>query len=430
VRTALLNSVIERLRPWYLRHVYFKWVPRSKPDYFSSCWNLPEFSHSLQNSSRDLTFIFLPMNDWHTRTQRNQHLALDLARRGYPVVYVNPHLGREFPDTLRCGEEERLMQIENNLLELHIHLPREPVFHHRLLTGAESLRISTAVTNALRRTGARRAVQVVSFPIWLDAAVSIRGARGAPLIYDCHDYLAGFSNVAQEIIDREADLFRSSDLVLCSANSLMNRAAAETSSPCVLLRNAAAHEFFSVMQQLPDQVTIGYAGAIDSWFDADAIRFAAQARPQWRFELIGRVESAAVAALADLPNVHLAGEVPFSELPRRLAKVTAAIIPFRLNPLIQATDPIKAYEYLACGLPVVASQMPELERFGDLISFYKTPADFLAQLDQAAVPEPVETRERRRRFVATETWQARGAKLAELAEKLSAEYAGGTGPSR
>jgi len=358
------------------------------------------------------------MNDWHTRTQRNQHLARDLARRGYPVIYVNPHLGREFPDTFRRGREERLMQIASNLLELHVHLPREPVFHHRLLTSDETLRIRDAVTRALQRTGAQRAVQIASLPIWLDAAVAIRATHGAPLIYDCHDYLAGFLNVADEIIQKEADLFRSSDLIVCTANSLMNRAAAETPAPCVLLRNAAAHEFFSVKQEMPEQVTIGYAGAIDSWFDADAVRFAAEARPHWRFELVGRVENPAVSALAALPNVHLMGEVRFSELPQHLGRWTAAMIPFRLNPLIEATDPIKAYEYLACGLPVAACRMPELERFGDLVAFYDSPAQLVSQLDQITAPQCADKREQRREFVATETWEARGAKLAEFAANL------------
>jgi glycosyltransferase involved in cell wall biosynthesis len=101
-----------------------------------------------------------------------------------------------------------------------------------------------------------------------------------------------------------------------------------------------------------------------------------------------------------------------------LATFTAAVIPFLLDPLIQATDPIKAYEYLASGLPVVASRMPELERFGDLIGFYDTPAEFLAQLDEAIAHESADKLERRREFVTAETWEARGARLAELAENL------------
>jgi len=420
VSGTLAERLFERLRPWYLRRIYFKWVPESKPEYFSSCWDFPEFSPPLLEKTKDIAVIFLPMNDWHTRIQRSQQLAREMARRGFPVIYVNPHLGREFPDLYRRGQNYRLLQIEPNLLELHIHLPREPVFHHRRLAPDESSRVAAAVRRALAEVDVKRSVQIAAFPIWLDAALAIR--RDLPLgsfLYDCHDYLPGFSNIAPEIVVQETELLRSSDLVLCTSDALMARAASVTAAPRVLLRNAAADDFFRVTPQPSTQILIGYAGALDSWFDVEAVRFAAESRPDWRFELIGRVENDAVLALSALPNVQLTGEVPFSELPQRLARFTVAVIPFLINPLIEATDPIKAYEYLACGLPVVASAMPELERFGEWIACYESPADFVAKLNRAAGPEPDDVLARRRRFVETETWNARGAKLAEIIEQLN-----------
>jgi hypothetical protein len=215
-------------------------------------------------------------------------------------------------------------------------LPREPVFHHRLLTPAETETLAQAICQLLRQFGATPIVQIVSLPVWLKPAQSLRDSNSAPIIYDCHDYLPGFSTIAKGILETEPELFRSSDLVVCSAQSLMERAQSlgTPEARCVLVRNAAAPEFFSARgheakSALP--IRIGYVGAIESWFDAESMETAARAHPEWQFHLIGRVENEAVRQLSRFPNVHLAGEVNFSQLPGILSSFTVGVIPFILN---------------------------------------------------------------------------------------------------
>ncbi len=419
IHSIRLSALRELLRPFYLRRLYFPLFPSRKPPYFDAAWLYPDAEAPAD--ARRPAVIFFPMNDWHARAQRTAHLARALSRQGYPCIYLSPHLGREFP---RCPDRSarvRLTQLAPDLYELHVHLPREPVFHHRSLTAPESGILAEAIQGALRFIRARAAVQILAFPVWLDAALAIKRHTGAPIIYDCHDYLPGFSGIAPSIVAREPDLFRLSDGVVCSSENLIRRAQSLLANAPVLIRNAAPAELLITPRRAdipPSPVIIGYIGALDSWFDCEAVRAAALARPDWRFQLVGRVENSAVAQLAALPNIELTGEIPFRLLGDYLSRFTIAVIPFALNSLIDATDPIKVYEYFAAGLPVVASQLPELDRFSHLLWRYQNPSDFVSKLGLALTADSASLQEQRRSVAAAETWEKRAETLIRLIDHL------------
>ena len=91
----MFDKLREFVRPFYLRNIYFPLFPGRKPPYFDAAWRFPALDPEPQPDKP--VILFLPMNDWHTRIQRTQHLARALSVRGFRCVYLNPHLGREFP---------------------------------------------------------------------------------------------------------------------------------------------------------------------------------------------------------------------------------------------------------------------------------------------------------------------------------------------
>ncbi len=128
-----------------------------------------------------------------------------------------------------------------------------------------------------------------------------------------------------------------------------------------------------------------------------------------------------------LPNVRLAGEVPYSELPAFVAAFDVCTIPFLRTPLTEATNPVKIFEYFATGKPVVARRLPEIEAFADVITLYDSPAEFVSGLEQAVRENvtPGPGAERRRALARQNTWQARyqvlKARLDSLSPKTRAE---------
>jgi Glycosyl transferases group 1 len=424
-RSRRVEKMKELLRPYYLRWVYFRLFPARRPESFVAPWryrfgrfpaprleppppvaNLPDL-------------VLFPMTDWHARLQRTQHLTRAFARLGHRCLYVNPHLGRQFETTPLFDRASRLVSLEENIWELHVRLPREPVFHHRLLTSDESCSVAAAVRQALDWMGTRRAVLLASLPIWLHPAQLLRDLLGWPLVYDCHDLLAGFANMAPEIVNAESQALQSADLVLFSSPRLAELFAA--GKPFLLLRNAVDFAHFASVPAASDgQPVAGYVGALERWFDVAALHAAASATPNCCFLLAGRVENPRIEALRALSNLEFLGEVPYARLPEIYARFRVGLIPFLINELTLATNPIKLYEYFSRGLPVVTAPLPEVEAFGDLVYPATSPAAFAAQLRCALAEDDPGRRARRVCIARQESWSARATLLAGELRRFTA----------
>ena len=429
----MLRNLKEAVRPYYLRWVYFRLFPSARPPHFSACWKFPWCPLSVRapiqfgERGHEPSFLFLPMADWHTRIQRSQHLARAFARGGHRCFFLNPHLGREFRHTRLREKGHRVALLEPGIVELHVRLPREPVFHHRLLSGAENRIVLTALETLMQASGIRRLIQIVSLPTWCDVAAGLKKLSGSPIVYDCHDLLGGFQAIAQEIVEREVELLRLSDLVVFSAQYLMDRKVAVfpwLKDKAVLVRNAADFPHFTAARREASPYrttvpkTIGYAGSLNHWFDTAAVREAALRRPDWSFVLVGRIEDERILALSKIKNVHLLGEVPYAELPKYMAQFDVGLIPFLRNELTLAANPIKLYEYFSLGLPVVSTRLPEVELFGDLVYLADDPQSFASQVERAAEETGESLRERRMAIARQESWAARAEQLLVAFERI------------
>ncbi len=426
-----LARLKEILRPRYLKWVYFRLFPEARPAYFRECWSYPEadvagWAERMGGDGEEPDVLWLPMTDWHTRIQRTQHLARALAAAGQRNFYLNPHLGREFPHPYGIQRRVRHVEIEPGIIETHVHLKREPVFHQRRLEAEETKAVTEALAAVVEAAGSRRLVQMLSFPLWLETARELRERFGAPIVYDCHDLLSGFPLVARPLVEAEEEVFEAADLVVFSARRLWDvhvRERPELAERAVLVRNGVEESWVQGGDgpAKTGEVVIGYAGALDYWFDAEALREAARRHPGWTFVLLGRVEDEGLRRmLSGVRNVRFGGEVPHRELRERLEEFTVGVIPFLRNELTLGANPIKLYEYFSRGLPVVSADLPEVAAYGDLVYLYVDPQEFVAQLERAVAEADPLQRERRRAVAAQETWTKRAGALREAFRSLLA----------
>ena len=169
----------------------------------------------------------------------------------------------------------------------------------------------------------------------------------------------------------------------------------------------------------PNRLTVGYAGAVDDWFDFELVAAAARLRPNWTFRIVGGWEGRRASRAGFPENVVFEGERPYSEMPEIRATFDVEMIPFRLSPLTHATDPVKLYEALAAGRGVVATPMRALASLAelDLVRLAATPEELIRQLASAAAAGRSEI-ERRRAFARENTWDSRAVQLSERIREL------------
>lgn len=409
----------ERIRPYYLRAIYFPLYPAGKPPEFDRCWQPP---HEFAGGPARLDIppphrawpdvVILPMTDWHHRLQRSQQLARHLAALGHRCFLLNPHLGREYPAAPWRARRPALAQLDERLFEVHAPLPREPVFHQRLLAPAESRAVFEALDWALQRAAASQADILFALPTWTATAQALRQAWGGLLAYDCHDWLAGFSNMAPEITRAEPEAMSAADLVIFSAAGLQEHfcsALPDIRPRCALIRNGAP-DWPEPSSGRTREPVAGYLGAIEDWFWTEAVEAAARALPDVRFVLAGKPSEHVRRTLSSFANVVLAGEIPHREAPGLLGGFRIGLIPFR-GELAPFTDPLKVYEYFHFGLPVAAGRMRELDRFASLVYQAPTPEEFARAVAAALREEDPELEAARRREARASTWSRRAEQL-------------------
>lgn len=352
--------------------------------------------------------FYLPAVAWHYRFQRPQQLALGLARAGHPVLYVDGFLrGRLLP-------ARSLLEVHGHLHVLRLRVPGRPDPYREVLDDRTAARLAATILEGFR--GGRPRMVLVQLPFWAALGRELSRRLGAPLVYDRIDLHTGFPGVPARLAEAEERLIREADLVAATAG-LLAEEPRRLNPRVLLLPNAVDLAAFPApaAQRPGGPPRIAYVGALGPWFDAEALRAAALGHPDWRFRLAGRIESPEVEALAELPNVEAVGEIPFREVPGFLAGADVSLVPFRDLPLTRAVDPVKLYESLALGLPVVARRLPETERWAEpAVYLYESAEGFVAQLERAlaeAMPERGERAAWRRALAREETWDRRAAAL-------------------
>jgi len=381
--------------------------------------------------------ICLSTQFWSDLHTNKQHLMSRLAARGFPVLYVEPASHDVPPDRTLAVAPLRMLYPTPTVRRQE---PNLWIYSHALLP----LRRYAFVRNFNRRQEdvvlPRTLGHIASLRGWKNPllwfyrpeAVSILPAfPGSPVLYDCVDDYASFpsyhrTELLTRLIGREASLVKAADVMIVTSPRLHEIFAGRTCR-IKLVGNVADYEFFAQMPAGEHPLWKGargrrliFVGAVNALkVDIVSLQELVGKLSEDTLMLVGplRGNPADWEDLVRLPNVRLVGQVPYAELPAILHGADVALIPYNLSQLTASIFPMKFYEYIAAGLPVVASQLPALTACedADLIYFYSDIAGMVNAVEKA-MADKIPGREQRQARARNHTWESRlGQILAELA---------------
>jgi glycosyltransferase involved in cell wall biosynthesis len=217
--------------------------------------------------------------------------------------------------------------------------------------------------------------------------VGVLGERA--LVYHCVDEFSEFSGTDKAaLLELERRLIEKSHCVFVSSDRLLANKRQYNPNTFLVTHGVDVEHFRRACEAqtiVPAEIRalkrpiVGFFGLIADWVDLNLFRFLAESQPDWNFVLIGK-HVADVRVLQSLKNIHMFGPRPYALLPNYAKGFDAAILPFVVNELTLAANPLKLREYLAAGLPVVASAIPEAVKLKGIVRIGESRLEFLHQL--------------------------------------------------
>ncbi len=331
-------------------------------------------------TSRPRDVVCISSIDWDFIWQGHQEIMSTLASAGQRVLFVE-NTGVRAPtarDLPRLGQRIRnwwrgTKGFREERPNLFVYSP--------LLVPLPYSRVARAVNRVLLVRALRRWIRATRFdrpivwtflptPIALDLIDAIEPEL---TIYYCIDDLSVSSPGAKRIVASEQRLLQQADLVFVTSEKLRERAARVNEHVHLFPFGVNFEQFDRVRHEPatpPPEIqtlkhpVIGYVGGLHQWVDQDLIVTAAARMPEATFAFVGPAQ-VDVSSLARCPNVRLLGQQPHELVPQYVRSFDVGIVPYRLAEYTLNVYPTKLNEYLVMGLPVVATDLPEIRRFND-----------------------------------------------------------------
>lgn len=309
-----------------------------------------------------MVVVFACIN-WDFLFQRVQHVSQQFARAGYTVYYRNP---------------SQIKSIAPQEIEKNLYVCKD--------------------FDLVDKSRWKNVIYIIYFPAfhqWVEQK------ENNLIIYDCADDF-------EEHAPHQEEMLKKSDIVFTSSIKLYEDIK-QLHDNVYLVRNGVDFEHFDIQGEPPldmlniKKPVIGFSGSLNPrWVDLKLLEYLIKRNPQWSFVFVGDKCNFSKS----FKNVFFLGMKKYEQLPRYVSNFDVGLIPFLDNRISQSANPVKMYEYLAAGKPVVARVLPETKDIKKGLYLYTSMPE-AEEAIKKAITEGTVHRESYKKFAASNSWKQR-----------------------
>lgn len=313
--------------------------------------------------------VFPPLVDWNIPLfQRPQHIACNLANEGFLYFYCTGNLQY---DSVEGFQQINKSCYLTNRYDLVSGLPVKKILH---LYSTNMAPMERDFIGPLDKDGDTILYEYID---------------------EIHEDISG--KIPKFVMERHEHILKNEQcIVVATADKLYDEVLQNRKYNCMLVTNGVDYNHFCVdptKKAVPLEIVdlvekkkpiIGYFGALASWFDYELIEKLAFERPDYEVLLIGWNYDNSIKSysLDRFDNVRVIGPIDYKYLPSYSQWFDVSIIPFRINDITDSTSPVKLFEYMAMGYPVVTTNMPECRKYKSVL-IGKDYGEFILKVDEA-----------------------------------------------
>ncbi len=366
-------------------------------------------------AAKSIFFCFSNSN-WFGLPNRDQHIAYHIAKHGYYALFIEeiPSLAMKIKSALKSnvGIQPFYSEIPKKLEIVKPHII-PTYFRSSFSQSIDKIITGSWFNKKIKPKLGEYNVAIISTPIWfflLGAAIDYFDI----VIYDIYDDLkvSARNNHALRYLKRSEQMgIKKCDFVICSSPGLQKYIKEEYALDPFLIRNAIDSNFF--FEDVPGRESkniIGIVGLLDiqpDKYNFDLLEIIIKKFLNYEVVVVGRMTINQIKHFSKFPNFKFNGIKKNNDLRKEIAEMTVCLIPFLSNTITESVNPLKLYEYLAFGKPVVATNNFDFGDSKDLIYLAENNQDFIQKIETALKENNVEKKHHRMNWARHNTWDQR-----------------------
>ncbi len=379
-----------------------------------------------------MDFLCISTTDWDEIWGSRQQIMSRLAQKGHRVVFVERQVGPEhlFKDPylrqkkIAAWKQPAIRETDQNILLLNPPLSLPGRYYINRINQLNQSRLANWIINQIQAKGIRQPVLWIYPP---HSAPLVGKFNEILSVYHCIDHFsAGTYGKKRQVIDQqEIDLLRKVDIIFTHSTGLESLLRGKCNQPIFMLPSAADVAFYQTIQTTHPDLSgiphprLGIFGTLDERIDSTTLLNISSSHPEWQILLVGRIRPGFdhLSQLKMLHNIHLLGNRPHAELPSLMNGCDVLLAPYTSGEKTEFINPLKIYEYLSIGKPVVSTPLPEIQELGRYLIFATNPDEFVQGISDALVNETHEKTAERRLSAKEYSWDRRIVTIEEKIQK-------------